>query len=52
MSLDVTGMVRSGKMDPSECILCGECSAACRQSAVTRAFSSRGKAITRSVRHF
>ncbi len=29
MSLDVAEMVQSGKPDHSECILCGECFAAC-----------------------
>ncbi|WP_438445817.1 4Fe-4S binding protein [Gorillibacterium sp. sgz5001074] len=38
MSLDVTGMVRSGDPRHTECILCGECVSACGTGAVSRRF--------------
>lgn len=38
MSLDVMGMVKSGKMDSTECILCGECVSACRHDVINREF--------------
>lgn len=38
MSLNVTGMVKSGKVDHPDCILCGECAKVCRSGAVNRCF--------------
>jgi ferredoxin-type protein NapH len=52
MSLDVAGLVLSKNFDHSECILCGECTAACRQKAISRSFSYRKKTITGSVKNF
>ncbi len=43
MSLDVAEMIQSGKPDHNECILCGECSAACGSGAVQRTFVSKPK---------
>ncbi|OGD26301.1 MAG: hypothetical protein A2Y56_13405 [Candidatus Aminicenantes bacterium RBG_13_63_10] len=40
MSLDVTGMVRAGKMENAECILCGTCADNCAAGAVRYSFSS------------
>ena len=40
MSLDVNGMVASGQMENSECILCGMCVDNCSKSAIHFAFSS------------
>ena len=38
MSLDVRGMVRSGKMEHADCALCGECVDACPEHAVRFGF--------------
>jgi len=40
MSLDVNGMVRSGHMEDSECILCGSCVDGCSQDAIRFSFSA------------
>ena len=40
MSLDVNAMVQSGKMENSECILCGTCVDNCSQSAIRYSFSA------------
>ncbi len=42
MSLDVNGMVRSGKMEHVECILCGACVDHCPQHVIEYSFN-RGK---------
>lgn len=42
MSLDVNGMVQIGKVESSECILCGTCVDNCANGAIHYAFS-RGK---------
>ena len=39
MSLDVNGMVKSGKMENSDCILCGTCVDNCSKSVIRYAFS-------------
>ena len=39
MSLDVNAMVQIGKMENSECILCGTCVDHCSQSAIRYSFS-------------
>ena len=38
MSLDVSGMVKSGSMRNSECTLCGSCVDACSRSAISYSF--------------
>ncbi|MBN1426855.1 MAG: 4Fe-4S binding protein [Anaerolineae bacterium] len=40
MSLDVNAMVQMGKMENSECILCGTCVDNCAQNAIRYSFSS------------
>lgn len=40
MSLDVNGMVRLGRMEHSECILCGTCVDGCSQGAIVYSFSA------------
>jgi ferredoxin-type protein NapH len=40
MSLDVTSMVQRGKMENSECILCGNCVDGCARSAIRFAFDN------------
>lgn len=40
MSLDVNGMVRTGSMENSECILCGTCVDGCPKHALRYSFSS------------
>jgi ferredoxin-type protein NapH len=40
MSLDVNGMVQIGKMENSECILCGTCVDNCVQNVIHYSFSS------------
>jgi polyferredoxin len=39
MSLDVNSMVRDGRMEDSECILCGTCVDVCRQAVIGYTFS-------------
>jgi len=39
MSLDVNGMVRSGDMENSECILCGKCVDGCPKDVIHYSFS-------------
>jgi len=39
MSLDVIAMVKSGKMENPECILCGTCIDSCRQGVIHYTFS-------------
>jgi len=39
MSLDVNGMVQTGKMEHAECILCGTCVDNCSKSAIIFSFS-------------
>jgi len=39
MSLDVNGMVRSGAMEHSECILCGSCVDICPKDVIAYSFS-------------
>ena len=39
MSLDVPGMVREGRMEQTECILCGECVDACPEGALRYAWA-------------
>jgi ferredoxin-type protein NapH len=41
MGLDVHGMVRSGDMEHTECILCGTCVDNCKKSAIGFSFGSR-----------
>jgi polyferredoxin len=41
MSLDTMNMVRNEKLENAECILCGECSNACRVGAVKRVYGRR-----------
>jgi ferredoxin-type protein NapH len=50
MSLTVMEMVGSEKLNHSECILCGECSAACQSAAIQRAFVYRKKVKTYPVK--
>jgi len=38
MGLDVHGMVREGRMESTECILCGECVDTCPEGAVRYAW--------------
>jgi polyferredoxin len=40
MSLDVHRMVQAGRMENSECILCGSCIDACSRQAITYTFST------------
>jgi polyferredoxin len=40
MSLDVNGMVHTGRMEHSECILCGSCVDNCARQAIVYSFSS------------
>ncbi len=40
MSLDVNSMVRSGRMENSECILCGTCVDGCPKHAIVYSFGS------------
>ena len=40
MSLDVNGMVQIGKMENTECILCGACMDNCSQRAIRYSFSA------------
>lgn len=40
MSLDVNGMVQSGKMEQSECILCATCIDTCPNDVIRYSFSS------------
>ena len=40
MSLDVNAMVQSGKMENSECILCGYCIDGCPKKAIRYSFST------------
>ncbi len=40
MSLDVNGMVQQGRMEHSECILCGSCIDGCPSGAIVYSFSS------------
>lgn len=40
MSLDVNGMVQAGKMEHSECILCGSCVDGCPKQAIAYSFSA------------
>jgi polyferredoxin len=40
MSLDVNGMVQLGRMENSECILCGTCVDHCAKNAIRYSFSS------------
>jgi polyferredoxin len=40
MSLDVSAMVQSGRMEHSECILCGTCVDGCTRSAIRYSFSA------------
>ena len=39
MSLDVNDMVKKGKMENSECILCGTCVDKCSKDVIKYAFS-------------
>lgn len=39
MSLDVNGMVKSGMMENSECILCGTCVDNCKKDVIKYSFS-------------
>ena len=41
MSLDVNGMVKLGKMENTECILCGNCVDGCTKKAIHYAFNSK-----------
>jgi ferredoxin-type protein NapH len=43
MSLDVMGMVKSGEVDSTECILCGECSKVCAHNAISRIYGRKQK---------
>jgi polyferredoxin len=45
MSLDVKGMVRSGRMAHADCILCGECVDGCPRGAVRYTFRSPGRSL-------
>lgn len=40
MSLDVTGMVQRGKMENTECILCGNCVDGCTREAIRYSFDT------------
>jgi NAD-dependent dihydropyrimidine dehydrogenase PreA subunit len=40
MSLDVNAMVQSGRMENSECILCGSCVDVCATSVIRYAFDN------------
>jgi len=40
MSLEVNEMVKQGKIENSECILCGNCIVVCPQDAIKYAFDS------------
>jgi polyferredoxin len=40
MSLDVHGMVRAGRMENSECILCGTCIDNCAHQVIAYTFST------------
>ncbi|WP_058300755.1 4Fe-4S binding protein [Gorillibacterium timonense] len=50
MSLNVSNMVRTGRTDHTECILCGECTAACGTGAVTRTWRSRTTSADATVK--
>jgi len=39
VSLDVNGMVKSGRMGNSECILCGTCVDKCKKGVIKYSFS-------------
>jgi polyferredoxin len=43
MSLDVNNMVKQGKMDHNECILCGQCRNTCNKAAIYMGFKSKYK---------
>jgi polyferredoxin len=38
MSIDVMNMVKTGKVNHTDCILCGECDRACQNQAIRRVF--------------
>jgi polyferredoxin len=43
MSLPVSAMVARGDMENTECVLCGECTSACRQNVIRFGFGQRRK---------
>lgn len=43
MSLDVNAMAQSGRMENTECILCGECSDVCPKNVICYSFSFRAQ---------
>ena len=50
MSLDVDGMVRQGRMENSECILCGSCIDICPEQVITYSFSGGEEGTTQLAR--
>lgn len=49
MSLDVMSMVQNNNMNTIECILCGECSTACKDDCIKRRFGSPNQNRTKDL---